>query len=408
MSSNSSRVVGVCHAGVGWTKTEWQTIRAVFHDFPSLPSDRISSLELSPTVVCHGLEWQLWVYPGGDENSSETSQHATIYLYSKDAAERDVKITANFTIRIPANGFSVEADRKCFQKQSSSGGLFSMWGLANFARRDDILDPSMNFLVNDNLIIEASIQIMLESPPAWAPRNTLGTDMLKMLESADAATADVLFEVGKKRGKKGKVYAHRNVLAFRAPALAALLEDCNNDNPFPIQDIEEKIFRQLLRFVYGGEVPYDVQVPDDAQMLITVADRFGVTGLKLATESELASRGISIDNAAELILFADAKNCADLKEAAVNFFVANTEAVMATKGFAKVQESAEIARELMRALSLAARGKKRPAPSGNGDNNYSSMRVRVLRWKLDEKGLEVDGSREVLIARLEEAEANSD
>ena len=35
-------------------------------------------------------------------------------------------------------------------------------------------------------------------------------------------------------------------------------------------------------------------------------------------------------------------------------------------------------------------------------NNFSMMRVSTLRKMLDEKGLDVDGSREAMIARLEQ------
>ena len=45
------------------------------------------------------------------------------------------------------------------------------------------------------------------------------------------------------------------------------------------------------------------------------------------------------------------------------------------------------------------------ASSGaDSERDHKRMRVATLRQKLDDKGLDVDGSREMLAARLEEAE----
>lgn len=124
--------------------------------------------------------------------------------------------------------------------------------------------------------------------------------------------------------------------------------------------------------------------------------------LKLAAKAELAAAQIAPENDANLVLFADATNCAMLKEIAMDYFVANAEAVMKSNGFKEVQDSADILSELLDALVA---GKKRylfPVDPNNKD--YQRMRVPTLRAKLDKKGLEVDGSKEMLISRLKEAD----
>ena len=52
-------------------------------------------------------------------------------------------------------------------------------------------------------------------------------------------------------------------------------------------------------------------------------------------------------------------------------------------------------------LTATTREKKKSANIGE-DDDLSTMRVSELREKLDEKGLDVDGSREAMIARLED------
>ena len=119
----------------------------------------------------------------------------------------------------------------------------------------------------------------------------------------------------------------------------------------------------------------------------------------------MASADISTDSVAELILFADATNCALLKEAAMGKFVDDIEGVMASDGYDQVKESPAILAEMMAAMVSA--NKKRP-PSDGGDDgdgkDYKRMRVVTLREKLEAKGLNIDGSKDMLVSRLNEAE----
>ena len=76
---------------------------------------------------------------------------------------------------------------------------------------------------------------------------------------------------------------------------------------------------------------------------------------------------------------------------------------MASDGYEQVAESPAIMREMMAAM--AGGNRKRPAPAdSDNDRDYKHMRVATLRQKLDEKGLDVDGSKEMLVSRLEAAE----
>ena len=90
----------------------------------------------------------------------------------------------------------------------------------------------------------------------------------------------------------------------------------------------------------------------------------------------------------------------------MEFFVKNSDEVMASEEFEQVAESPEIMREMMAAMSSA--NKKRSASSdADSGRDYKRMRVATLRQKLDEKKLDVDGSKEMLISRLEAAEAET-
>ena len=53
-------------------------------------------------------------------------------------------------------------------------------------------------------------------------------------------------------------------------------------------------------------------------------------------------------------------------------------------------------------MTAMVMGKKKDSPTSD-PNNLSTVSVRKLREMLNVKGLDVDGSREMMIARLEEA-----
>ena len=387
--------------------SEWKTIRATFHHF-----ERGDKTE-SPVLECHGLRWKVQVYPGGNIKSSEEEVFVSLFLKSLSCSgTKMVKAQAQF--RVPSAGVRKGGKHwKIFAPKSLAANGYESWGQVDCARRSDVLDMSKNYLVGGNLTVEIDIQVMLDKPPTWTPTNTVCSDMLTLLESADDDdNADVIFDI--EDGDKAKTHskqsehqvfhAHKAILSIRCPTLASLADGCDSDEPLPIIDIHPDIFRMILRFVYGGEVPKKNVLAENSKTIIRAADRFGCTGLKLAAEAELASAGITTENAAELILFADGTNCAMLKETAMDYFIKNAPAVMESEGFEQVKESPSILTELI-AVGFGG-SKKRPAPanSDSDDRGYKRMRVATLRQKLDEKGLDVDGSKEMLVSRLEEAD----
>ena len=437
--SSGYKVVNEVHVGGEEQVTsEWQTNRVVFHHFSDLPSKRGECTQ-SPVFECHGLKWTVDLYPGGNKNfsgdvhampqqqyhllalpargqpkSSEEDVNVSVFLSSKSCTDTN-QIRAKFRIRVPSARKMVGGEEAC--KIFSPARNESSWGEKDYAKREDVLDSSKNYLVDGNLTVEVDIQVMLDEPPVWTPTNNISADMLNILESADAESADVVFKIGEgnkatarsrkkasypsRMDERKTFYAHKLILSVRAPILAALADDCSPGTAIPISDVRPDLFRMLLRFVYGGEVPGRNVLSEKGRDIIRAADRFRCIGLKLAAEAELAFASITVDNASELILFADATGCALLKEVATEFFVRNAQDVTASEGFAQVKESPALLTEL---LLLAS--KKRPASSdSDGERDFKRMRVSTLRRKLDGKGLDVDGSKEMLVSRLAAADA---
>jgi ActR/RegA family two-component response regulator len=136
--------------------------------------------------------------------------------------------------------------------------------------------------------------------------------------------------------------------------------------------------------------------------IINAANRYGVVNLKLEAEAYLVeATTFTMETVMEHLLFADSMNCALLKEAAMDFIVENSAEAIDIISFNDVV-SPTLLRDVLAAVS---RREKKSSVSGDGDNKsrFNSMRISQLRWESHEKGLNVDGLREMLIAALKGA-----
>lgn len=146
--------------------------------------------------------------------------------------------------------------------------------------------------------------------------------------------------------------------------------------------------------MYGDEAPSKQFLQDHANSMLEVADRFGCLRLKIVVQSMIVRHDIiSVENAADLFLLADAQNCALLKEASMDFFAANLEAVMATDGYSRVKESHRLVVELLERLGNIKIDE-------NSNHDVNKMSVTDLWRELDKMGLDLDGSRDTLAKRL--------
>lgn len=414
-------IVGEDHLGGQSTPSTkvfspWKTMRFVVHDFALLTEEPNEKVKTG-TLECLGRSWSLDVYPRGRTDEVDVSEgtsrredgeeYVSIFLVCRrgSANNREGPIKARFSIDVPSAQLP-DGDRV----MEHIFGIF--YGYTEFGSRDKILDPANNYLIDGNMTIEIDLQIEVGDLPIWSPPKLIqkaSDDLVQLLETAEAETADVHFEVQKKkRGKKTTIHAHRLIIDARAPTLAALLGEGDSSNTcvVPIQNTDPDLFQDVLRFVYGGRIPEEARLKEHGRELVDISNRFGCMGLKHAAEAKLASSAIDVGNCAELIIFADAKNCAMLKEVAMTFFVANASQIMQSEDFAKVKESTDLMQELME----AGFGGKKRAASGDTPNEsaFKRMRVGALRQNLDEKGLDPDGSREVLISRLEDFDTNNE
>ncbi|KAL7549482.1 hypothetical protein ACHAWF_012749 [Thalassiosira exigua] len=375
----------------GFQSQSWESVEVCFHNFANDPAPRGTGIK-SPDFTCLGHRWYLDVYPRGEDDSNPDMVAVFLYLRSDES----IKIDYHMSTR---GSDLKELAYNCEQSDPFEGGEWN--GSEDFAERTTLLEKA---LVKGTLTIE--VRMRLSEPSTinsrahhFIPSNPIYKNILSMF--LDEESSDVVFEVGpakvtksQKKAKPSPVNfsAHRIILRKSAPALA---EMCWKGGSIAIADVEPEIFRHALYYVYGGKVSHD-DMKANAKEIIDAADKFGIVNLKLEAEAcYVDSTTIDVGNMMDNLLYADSKNCALLKEAVIDFVVEHDKDVLEKVSLHDVPAG-------MFADLLTATARAKENDSEHDRSNLSTMRVSELRKRLDEKGLEVDGSRESMIKILKE------
>lgn len=358
-----------------------------FKDLPAVPGYSVAS---SRFMFC-GHEWYLRIHPGGQDASPE----GKMCVYLVHCSEEPICIRFNVSIRnIFGQQIGLTQTTKAFKKNDSC------WGFNNWVPRS----VAIGMIGGSCLDVFVGMKHVQIDDKTFIPPNPYCKVLNKFLEEK---SADVMFEVGdeqlvRKTRKRAKTtttfHAHHLILKECASILGDLCSPGGSDVTIvPITDVKPEIFRHLLYYIYGGKVSEE-DLKENAKDIIDAADRYGVVGLKLEAEASFViSTTITFDNAIEYLLYADSVNCALIKEAVMDFILKNHRKAQEKLSFENVPATAM--KDLLAAVSRS-RGKAKGITS---IVDFSSMRVSTMRKMLHEKGLDIDGSREMMIARLKEA-----
>ena len=388
---------------------EWRMVSISFHGFEGLPSERDVPV-FSPEFTCFGHKWRLKVYPGGHSTSNE----GMVSVYLENLSNKSITIQYGFSVKrkdgkvvkdVVADNVGTEFAPNGTPIQTNR--ISYLWGHI-FCQRSDMI----NALVDGTLIIEVRMRSTAETASCelFIPENPIAKSVLAMFN--DEESADVLFEVDnepitsndshsqKKAKTRSILYAHRFIMEkCSSNVLAELCKTKEADNgatamtTMSITDVKPDIFKHILYYTYGGKIS-DEDMKENAKEIIDAADRYGIVGLKLEAEaSQVTNTTITFDNAIDNLLYADSKNCALLKETVMDFIAENSDEAENKLSFDDVPGSAM--KDLLAAMNRAK--------SNASSNDLPTRRVNDLRKMLHDKGLDVDGSREMMIARLKEA-----
>ena len=389
-----------------------ETFEVRFDGFADLPTRKADDNFVdSPEFTCFGHRWFLRVHPGGNILSDD----GKVAVFLRHESDGSIEVRPSFTVKQSRSKVAAYLDLGMYNYPSPAPGNLNAWGVPNFASRSTLIGA----LHEGSLFIEVQMrQPKPTNPPSqpFVPENPLCKNILNKF--MDEESADVMFEVSSEqatddsRAQRARTsttfHAHRFILQECSSALGELCKSVGDSATIAITDAKPDIFRHLLYYLYGGKVD-DEDLKDNAKDIIDAADKYGVVGLKLEAEASfVTSTTITIDNVMDNLLYADSKNCALLQEAVMDFAVENVDEVYEKVDFDKFP--GHLVKDLMAAVN---RGKKKDATSGNNNGitsglasffrgELNTMRISDLRRKLYEKGLDVDGSRETMIATLKE------
>jgi len=356
-----------------------ETIEFTIYNFKDLTQKREEYIE-SPTCKAHGYEWQIHIYPRGCKQSNESDEQVSCYLrYLTNKRS----ISAQFSMK--AGHAQATSSLQTFEESDFE------WGWKDFDNRRSVIQ---NSLTNDgNLIVKCDIQIAEEDKiVCWYPQKLQKQDLLvKLYEDVSSEISDVVFLV-----EETMYRAHRNILSLKAKKLSEIAEEWDKDSPIPVHLMKKDIFKSMLDFIYTVKVP-DIENEDVAKELLVAADRFECIHMKLYVESVIVDKHLKPDNAAAMLIFADSHSCALLKEAAMNIFATDTdtETAKSAEAWLELKESLKLVTELFDSIT---RSKKYEGAEDR--NGVDEMDVTILRKKLEDAGLELDGSRKILVNRL--------
>ena len=344
----------------------------------------------SPEFSCFGHRWTVAIYPGGKSKS-----HAGyVALCIENRAEEAFEVACKLIVKDPNGGGDISKGSGELRKYSATKPR----GYSDFALRSTLL----NYLVDGTLIVEVHMRMNKpgqQSAP-FKHGNSILQNMLK--DFGNEETADVEFEVlvTTTPASTTTFHAHHYPLQLSAPALADMCRPGDGSAPTTINNVQPEVFKHLLYYCYGGKIDEE-DLRSSATDIIEAADRFGIVNLKLEAEACYVDMvELTLDSIAEVVAYADSKNLALLKEHCMEFLSsANKMEVVEKVSFANMPP--HLMKDLMVALA-------RSVASSDKTGDLEMISVSELREMAHKKGLNVDGSREMLIASLKGDEVNTE
>ena len=332
------------------------------------------------------------VFPRGSRESSKTNEYLSCYIQLVNCD--DVLILKRGSACLRFQNFAASRFERNFDFSiDCEDSEYCCTGFHDFLLRKTVIEEYLK--ADGSLVVECDFQ----TRGVWYPKITYDSEILfDLYKDASSETADVFFSVGDTTYR-----AHKCLLSLRCKKLYEIAKDFDiNSAPIQICSVKKEIFKSILDFLYSVQPP-KMDTEEIATELLVAADLYHCVQLKLYVESVLVEKFLKTENAADLLVLADSQCCALLKEAATNLILENIKFVQTTPGWAKVEESARLQKELFISSSRCTEKLRKQLESGDdysidtdrGDPD--NLDVSSLRRELENSDLEVDGSREILV-----------
>ncbi|KDO47647.1 hypothetical protein CISIN_1g015782mg [Citrus sinensis] len=354
----------------------------------------------SDNFTVGGYQWAIYFYPDG-KNPEDNSAYVSVFIALANEGT-DVRALFELTL-LDQSGKGKHKVHSHFDRSLESGPYTlkyrgSMWGYKRFFRRA-MLETS-DYLKDDCLKINCTVGVVVSAIDCsrlhsiQVPESDIGAHFGMLLDNAESS--DITFDVAGE-----KFPAHKLVLAARSPIFRSkFFDELEEDKQeIIISDLEPKVFKAMLHFIYRDtlteDVDVDVATPSSSCMssvsdtltakLLAAADRYGLERLRLMCGSHLC-KDISVNSVAKILSLADEHHATELKAVCLRFAAENLAAVMRSDGFEYLKENCpSLQSELLKTVAgceedCSSGGKSRSVwaqLSDGGDTNGRRVRQRT-------------------------------
>jgi len=143
--------------------------KCVINNFTALAKKQVIDVDLD-------CSWKLKVWPNGEDKRHRG--YVSIRLFSREASPT-FKVEGPYTLRIVNHLDSVKSIVKMTEAMSREwADAVRGWGFPAFAKVEDVLDPSVGFLKDDQLVVEVEVLVSatLETVEYCPPPTSLGPE----------------------------------------------------------------------------------------------------------------------------------------------------------------------------------------------------------------------------------------
>ncbi|XP_028811057.1 speckle-type POZ protein-like [Denticeps clupeoides] len=274
------------------------------------------------------LKWAMVLYSSAVR--SQDDQYMSLYFSLVHGPPRGIRVNGRMAIlnREGEESISKELGKAMSMKEGKAIGF------SKFARRDDIMDKEAGILLDDALTVTCEIQVLCRSkntqhPQVKMPEYSMADELGDLWDQSLFPDCS-LFVAGQ------EFQAHKAILAARCPVFRAMFTHDmmeRQTNRVEIHEMEPEVLKELLTFIYSGKAP---NLQDVAAELLVAADMYLLERLKRMCEEALCS-SLTVENAAEILIFTDLHLTPDLKDEAINFINSHTLNIMRTPGWKILQ-----------------------------------------------------------------------
>ncbi|KAH9742657.1 btb/poz and math domain-containing protein 4 [Citrus sinensis] len=291
----------------------------------------------SDNFTVGGYQWAIYFYPDG-KNPEDNSAYVSVFI-ALASEGTDVRALFELTL-LDQSGKGKHKVHSHFDRSLESGPYTlkyrgSMWGYKRFFRRA-MLETS-DYLKDDCLKINCTVGVVVSAIDCsrfhsiQVPESDIGAHFGMLLDNAESS--DITFDVAGE-----KFPAHKLVLAARSPIFRSkFFDELEEDKQeIIISDLEPKVFKAMLHFIYRDtlteDVDVDVATPSSSCMssvsdtltakLLAAADRYGLERLRLMCGSHLC-KDISVNSVAKILSLADEHHATELKAVCLRFAAEN-------------------------------------------------------------------------------------